>query len=113
MHIQKIELENYGPFYGRHEFVFEDRGLTLIMGDNQDEPRMNSNGAGKSSILDGLDFCLFGKIPRQDHVDSIVNDEAKACSVTVYLLDDLGRNVIVRRKRSTTTTLELFIFGEL
>jgi len=113
MHIQKIELESYGPFFGRHEFVFQDRGLTLIMGDNQDEPRMDSNGAGKSSILDGLDFCLFGKIPRQDNVDSIINDEAKSCSVCVYLIDDLGREVMVWRERSKTTALQLHVDGVL
>lgn len=112
MHIQKIEIENYGPFYGRHEFRFRDRGLTLIMGDNQDEPRMNSNGSGKSSILDGLDFSMFGEVPRGDHVDSVINDESKKCSVCTYIIDDLNRTVIIKRTRAKTTTLELIVDGE-
>jgi DNA repair exonuclease SbcCD ATPase subunit len=109
MKIHKIQINNYGPFYGPHEFEFSNRGLVLVMGNNLDEPRMDSNGSGKSSIFDALDWCLFGKVPREDHVDSIRNEEAKICTVHTHVEDDAGRLGIITRIRKTRTT-ELF-FG--
>ena len=63
MRIESIELTNYGPFYGTHSFSFSDRGLVLVMGDNQDEPKMDSNGAGsRVSLTHWIGVCL-GKYP--------------------------------------------------
>ncbi|GAG19990.1 unnamed protein product, partial [marine sediment metagenome] len=64
MKILNIHVENYGAFAGSHDFKLNDRGLVIVLGDNQDEPRMNSNGSGKSTLFDALDWCLFGKVPR-------------------------------------------------
>ncbi len=89
MKIGRIRLHNFGSFRGEHTFRLSDRGLTIVLGDNQDEPRMSSNGSGKSTLLDALDWCLFGKIPRGDHADSVINEaEGKNCAVTVSLVDD-------------------------
>lgn len=104
MIFEDILIENFGPFYGQHRFRLEGRGLTLVMGDNQDEPRMDSNGAGKSSIFDALDWCLFGVSPRKDHADSMVNEEAFAqrgseCQVVVNLMDDRGQSWSIQRGR--------------
>ncbi len=101
MRIERITLSNYGGFQGKHTFQLADRGLCLVLGDNQDEPRMNSNGAGKSTIFDALDWCLFGKVPRDDHADSIINEVVgKDCEVDVELIDDDGKHVMVRRYRN-------------
>ena len=51
MKIESIEITNYGPFFGNHTFSFSDRGLLLVMGDNQDEPRMDSNGCLSGDTL--------------------------------------------------------------
>ena len=67
MKIVSIELENFGTFYGKHVLELANKGLTLVLGDNQDEPLMNSNGAGKSSTFEGLDWTLFGDIPPSPH----------------------------------------------
>lgn len=100
MKILGVYLQNYGSFYGRHYIPLLDRGLVSVLGKNLDEPRARSNGAGKSTWSDALDWCLFGEIPRADTVDSIVNDEAKgSCCVTTQLLDDESRLVVVRRLR--------------
>ncbi len=109
MRIERIDIKNYGPFLGKHSFQLSDRGLTLVMGDNQDEPKMNSNGAGKSSIFDALDWCLFGKVPRGDHVDSIRNEESKdECGVSVILFDDEGKGAWIQRSRDKKKTHLLF-----
>ncbi len=100
MRIDTIHARNYGSFYGDHTFRIADRGLCLVLGDNQDEPKMSSNGGGKSTIFEAMDWCLFGKVPRDDHVDSIINEEAGGdCQVDTHIIDDAGKRIIVRRFR--------------
>jgi DNA repair exonuclease SbcCD ATPase subunit len=99
--ILQIGIENYGPFLGPHSFLMADKGLVLVLGDNQDEPRMNSNGSGKSSLFDALDWCLFGDIPKDDHVDSIIHDDASSVSVTAKLWDDDNiRELVITRGKA-------------
>ena len=103
MKILTLKIQNYGSFFGEHEFRMGDRGLVFVCGDNQDEPRMDSNGSGKSTLLfEAGDWCLFGEIPKGDHVDSVVNEESgKRCVVTVDVLDtetgEVGRIVRARK----------------
>jgi DNA repair exonuclease SbcCD ATPase subunit len=99
MKVLKVVMENYGAFYGRHEFPIANRGLVLVLGENRDEPRMNSNGSAKSTLLESLDWCLYGVIPKGDHADSVINDEANSCVVTAYLEDDDGTPAEIRRER--------------
>lgn len=116
MEIERIEFENFGSFYGCHRFSLGKRGLVLVHGQNLDEPRMDSNGAGKSTLFDALDWCLFGKVPRGDHVDSVVNEEALAekggCRVRVELRDDRGEGLVVERSRGKTSALCVWHAGE-
>ncbi|MGZ0712849.1 AAA family ATPase (plasmid) [Coraliomargarita sp. W4R53] len=60
MKLHLLELEGFGPF--RHRQVvdfdaFDDDGIFLIAG---------RTGAGKSSILDGVCFALYGMVPRYE-----------------------------------------------
>lgn len=118
MKIQAIELENYGPFFGKHDFVFADRGLVAVLGQNEDEPRMNSNGSGKSSLIDALDWALFGVVPRGDVADTVINDEAAengdGAKVVVIAEDDDATLRIERSRkhRSDGSTLRLLYNGE-
>lgn len=114
MLVNSIKIQNYASLYGEHVFHFENRGLTAVLGDNQDEPRMNSNGAGKSNIFGALDWGLFGEVPKGDHVDSVVNDDAEQCAVTVYLQDETIPLVVRRSKaRGRSAGLEFWVDGTL
>ena len=112
MRVEYVELNNYGGFYGYHKFVIAKRGLVLVLGENHDEPLMNSNGAGKSTVFDAIDWCWFGVPPRGDHADSVINDEAgKQCWVQTQLVDDDKSVVQVRRGRKPNG-LQLHVNGE-
>jgi len=54
MKIKKIILKNFCS-YKNTEIEFDDSPITVITGDT---------GAGKSSILDGLAFAIYQKVPR-------------------------------------------------
>lgn len=60
MKLHRLELEGFGPFLRRQSVDFDafaDDGLFLIAG---------RTGAGKSSILDGVCFALYGGVPRYE-----------------------------------------------
>ncbi|MGA7148768.1 MAG: SMC family ATPase, partial [Microbacterium sp.] len=60
MRLHRLELEGFGPFRERQivDFdAFADDGIFLIAG---------RTGAGKSSVLDGVSFALYGGVPRYD-----------------------------------------------
>lgn len=63
MKLHRLELTGFGPFLATQTVDFDafDRdGIFLISG---------RTGAGKSSILDGVSFALYGSVPRYDSGD--------------------------------------------
>lgn len=63
MKLHRLELEGFGPFRERQTVDFDafaDDGIFLIAG---------RTGAGKSSILDGVCFALYGGVPRYETPD--------------------------------------------
>lgn len=63
MRLHRLELTGFGPFRERQTVDFDafDRdGIFLIAG---------RTGAGKSSILDGVCFALYGSVPRYETGD--------------------------------------------
>ncbi|WP_194396474.1 AAA family ATPase [Microbacterium atlanticum] len=63
MRLHRLELTGFGPFRERQTVdfdAFEREGIFLITG---------RTGAGKSSILDGVCFALYGSVPRYDSGD--------------------------------------------
>ncbi|MFC0198608.1 AAA family ATPase, partial [Microbacterium arthrosphaerae] len=63
MRLHQLELTGFGPFRERQlvDFeAFERDGIFLITG---------RTGAGKSSILDGVCFALYGSVPRYEGGD--------------------------------------------
>lgn len=97
MKVTQLILQNFGSFHGCHTVPMADQGLVFVRGENLDEPKSPSNGAGKSTIFDALDWCLFGEVPKDDVTKSIINDEAKKdCAVIATLEDKDGRYLVFR-----------------
>jgi len=115
MKFESVEIEGYGSYYGVHTVPLADQGLVLVLGDNQDEPRMDSNGAAKSTIFEAIDWALFGVVPKGDHVDSIINDESSFARVRVSLFDaDHACPVVVQREktRAKAGKLQYWVGGQ-
>ncbi|GAA1997817.1 SMC family ATPase [Microbacterium pumilum] len=63
MRLHRLELTGFGPFRERQVVDFDafaDDGIFLISG---------RTGSGKSSVLDGVCFALYGGVPRYDGVE--------------------------------------------
>ncbi|WP_457098973.1 AAA family ATPase [Microbacterium sp. P5_E9] len=110
MRLHRLELEGFGPFRERQVVDFDafaDDGIFLIAG---------RTGAGKSSVLDGVCFALYGGVPRYDGVERRLRSDHcgpdDPTSVTVEFSAAGGRWRVTRspeyeraKKRGSGTTL--------
>ncbi|QKJ18486.1 AAA family ATPase [Microbacterium hominis] len=87
MRLHRLELEGFGPFRTRQAVdldAFAGDGIFLIAG---------RTGAGKSSVLDGICFALYGGVPRYDGAekrlrsDHCAPDEATRVTVEFTAAD--------------------------
>lgn len=99
MLIEKLELENFRSH--KDTKIDLNQGITLILGEN---------GAGKSSILEAINFALFGKL--STNLDESIRrptneeDEVKQMQVRILFKQD-GKTYEIKRGRKKNTTAEL------
>lgn len=80
-----------------------DRGLHLIQGANDDDTSATSNGAGKSSLVDAICWCLFGRTARDVKGDAVVNLGAKKdCMVYLDLINGASVYRVARYRKHGT-----------
>lgn len=96
-----LKIENFGSI-GSLEINLADQNLVLITGRNEDAAKADSNGAGKSLILEAFCWCLWGKTIRGLTGDDVVNEKVgKDCRVTVSLLEGEDAYDIVRTRKAS------------
>lgn len=102
MKIIKAEIKNFLTI-SEATMELSDRGLMLITGTNDDDTSANSNGAGKSSLVDALCWALYGSTARDVTADDVINEKAKKdCSVQLTI-EDNGKFFNVSRYRKHKT----------
>src|SRR5688572_26118158 len=65
MRLDRLVLENVRQYAGRHQLTFakaRDRNVTLVQG---------LNGAGKTHLLEGLRWCLYGLTSGEESRDIV------------------------------------------
>jgi len=101
MKLTKIELNNFLSY--KHEVIDLTNltGLVLIRGENRDHAySYDSNGCGKTSILDSICWGLYGQTSRGAKGDALINRDAKKnCSVTLHLEHDGTCYTITRYRK--------------
>ncbi len=101
-----LYIKNFGTI-SEVELDLENRGLTLVLGENNDAPKASSNGAGKSLLLDALVWCLWGKTARGIKHDDVVNEIVDAdCKVQVTLTDASHTYIVTRYRKHRITAGE-------
>lgn len=97
MKFNNLHIEGFLSI-GRADVCLHDRGLVLIEGKNLDDTSAKSNGAGKSSLVDALCWCLYGKTARGLSTDDVINKKSKSCCVAVTF-EENGHDYCVTRTR--------------
>lgn len=106
MKINKLKLDNFMT-YSNQEFDLERlvQGPTLIMGKYQGGGPGESNGAGKSTVFEGIIWSLFG-VCRYKSDDELIRLGTEDMAVTnVFTLDGVTYEVIRLKKRGKSQTL--------
>lgn len=90
--LNKVSAQNFIS-WKKLEFNLTS-GVTLIDGWNEDD--QTSEGSGKSSILNAISWCLFGKLPKDLNVDDVIKYGEESCKVQLDFSD--GISVVRTRK---------------
>lgn len=104
MLLKLVEIDNFGPYYGKHELEMkgESDELVLVHGENM---------AGKTSLLNAVRWCLYGKTKDRTGVATptlrLINSHAysagtRRVSVTLTVIDrdpDGDTEIRLRRQR--------------
>ncbi len=111
MKINKLKLDNFMT-YTNQEFDLERlvQGPTLILGKYLGGGPGESNGAGKSTIFEGIIWSLFG-VCRYKSDDELIRLGSEDMGVTnVFTLDGITYEVIRLKKKGKSQTL---LFSDL
>lgn len=107
--IQKVSLINLFS-HKQSTYTVQNNQLTMLLGINQTEPGANSNGAGKSSIIEAITLALTGDVFRGVKRENFIRHGKQWCSVTIALHNAvLDRTLEVQRTIHLTKSSEVHI----
>jgi DNA repair exonuclease SbcCD ATPase subunit len=95
------------------EFTFpSEPGITLIRGINHDVSKDSSNGAGKSSIIEGILFAFYAKTLRKLNTDGVMHNNAtEECHIELEYDNVKIVRYIRKKKNRYENKAELFVDG--
>lgn len=109
MFIKKIILRNFRIYSGKHEFDFLNKKIIIIDG---------SNGHGKSTLFDAINWVVSGKIPRYvgsseyQQFNYLINSDALGKGVTeaeVEIHINSTKEIRIKRKIDNRGNSQVFI----
>lgn len=112
MFIEKIILNNFRIFRGKHEFDFSNKKVIVVEG---------PNGHGKSTIFDAINWVISGKISRyvgsseHQQFNYIMNSDAYLSSVneaSVEIYFNSEKELTIKRIVKRNGSTKLFINGQ-
>jgi DNA repair exonuclease SbcCD ATPase subunit len=109
-----LEIENCLSI-GEARVSLDGQGLVSISGDNQDDTSADSNGTGKSSVVDSLAWCLWGTTARGVSGDDVVSwfcGKGQGTRVATTVEDDGELYQVVRHRKYPKQGNKLQLFKE-
>lgn len=110
---KQIDIYNFGTI-GHITLQLSDRGLVLVTGKNLDTAKSDSNGAGKSLLLEAFCWCLWGRTIREDKDDAVINERVgKNCKVCITFVGSNKTFKVIRYRNHEESVkpndVELFL----
>lgn len=107
MKFPNVRYQNFGPFVDI-SLKLDNRGLVLVQGQNEVSTSADSNGSGKSFLLEGIVWCLFGQTMRGIKGDEVINRQSKKnCIVSVDVDIDGTKLTIIRYRKAKKGGIKL------
>lgn len=105
--ILSIEIERFKAFATYQKLIFPSApGLYFVTGQNNVSPRLGSNGVGKSTILDAIVWCLYGRTVRGLKASDVVSWSQKRATVTLKLVIGGYKYTISRSQSPNSLTID-------
>lgn len=99
-HLKSIHAKNLCSFL-ELDYSPKQGAATLIFGNNLDSDSQNSNGSGKSALIEAIAIGLTGEPLRKVNADEIINDTKDEAIIGIILTNDvLGEQMTVNRRLS-------------
>lgn len=99
-HLKSIHAKNLCSFL-ELDYSPKQGAATLIFGNNLDSDSQNSNGSGKSALIEAIAIGLTGEPLRKVNVDEIINDMKDEAIINIILTNDvLGEQMTINRRLS-------------
>lgn len=99
MIFDELELTNFMSVRNA-KINLKEQGLVLIQGENKDDTAFDSNGAGKSTIFEGLVNALYDRTVRGLKADDVIHEKiGKNCSQILKMHDEKGVKYQISRYR--------------
>jgi len=96
-HLKSIHAKNLCSFL-ELDYSPKQGAATLIFGNNLDSDSQNSNGSGKSALIEAIAIGLTGEPLRKVNADEIINDAKDEATIGIVLTNDtLGEQMTVNR----------------
>lgn len=117
MQVNFQSISGEGILTFKEPFVFPlalfDSTAVFIQGENKDEPLAESNGSGKSNLLETLTFTLFGKLSKRvKYLEEVINLESEIAKGEVgFTVGGEHYRVVRTRNRAKITTLNIYRNG--
>ena len=106
MRISKLRIKNWLCFKGEHTLTLESKVYAVVARHEGDVER--SNWLGKTSLLEAIDFALYGKHRHRTEDEWITRGEG----VGEVELELEGIRILRTRQRGKRTTLYYFEAGK-
>jgi DNA repair exonuclease SbcCD ATPase subunit len=109
-----VTIDNF-LVIGHAEVFLRDQGTVLVLGDDQDGGRSDSNGVGKSSIFEAICWCLYGQTYqglKHDDVVSYSSPGGTRVEVDLLIGKDEFTVVRYRKHKKGKNKLEIFLRGK-
>lgn len=80
-----VQVDNFGSFQDKQTVTFAPEACHFIYGKNLDEDhKADSNGAGKTSLLNAICWALYGKSPAGLQGSDLISHGAKRMKVVLF-----------------------------
>lgn len=112
-HIKSIHAKNLCSFLNL-DYSPKQGAATLIFGNNLDSDSQNSNGSGKSALIEAIAIGLTGEPLRKVNADEIINDTKDESFISIVLTNDvLGEQITVNRRLSRKQPQQIQIIKQI
>jgi len=112
--LKKIHLINFGPYKNViYDFLADQ--TCLVQGENVDSFDQESNGSGKSFLLEGVAYSLLGQFLKNIRDIDMIRDYTDEATLSLFLINSrLKQDLIIERKlfKKSSSKLKIFLNGE-